>query len=115
VTNTLTPTFKAGEGYQLFVRGSRAIDLTSATTPSPDNTVIRTTGVLSACDVTFTTSSTVRLSNAATGWSFIGNPYWSIVDLNTVTKTNIEPTYYYWDPTFSGANNRGAYVTLTID
>ena len=115
VTNTLTPTFKAGEGYQLFVRGSRAIDLTSATTPSPDNTVIRTTGVLSACDVTFTTSSTVRLSNAATGWSFIGNPYWSIVDLNTVTKTNIEPTYYYWDPTLSGANNRGAYVTLTID
>lgn len=115
ITNTSTPTFKAGEGYQLMVRGSRAIDLTSVTTPTPDNTVIRSTGVLSVCDFSFTTSSTVPLSNAATGWSFIGNPYWSIVDLTAVTKTNIESTYYYWDPTLSGANNRGAYATLTID
>ena len=115
ITNTATPTFKAGEGYQLMVRGSRAIDLTNVTTPTPDNTVIRSTGALSVCDVSFTTSSAVPLSNAATGWSFIGNPYWSIVDLNTVTKTNIESTYYYWDPTLTGLNNRGAYATLTID
>mgnify|MGYP007006563124 FL=1 len=97
------------------VRGSRAIDLTNVVTPAPDNTVIRSTGALSVCDVSFTTSSAVPLSNAATGWSFIGNPYWSIVDLNTVIKTNIESTYYYWDPTLSGTNNRGAYATLTID
>ena len=115
ITNTSTPTFKAGEGYQLMVRGSRAIDLTNVTTPAPDNTVIRSTGALSVCDVSFTTSSAVPLSNVATGWSFIGNPYWSIVDLNTVTKTNIESTYYYWDPTLTGLNNRGAYATLTID
>ena len=115
ITNTSTPTFKAGEGYQLMVRGSRAIDLTNVTTPAPDNTVIRSTGALSVCDVSFTSSSAVPLSNAATGWSFIGNPYWSIVDLTTVTKTNIESTYYYWDPTLSGLNNRGAYATLTID
>jgi hypothetical protein len=114
ITNTSTPTFKAGEGYQLMVRGSRAIDLTT-NTPTPDNTVIRSTGALSVCDVSFTSSSAVPLSNAATGWSFIGNPYWSIVDLTTVTKTNIESTYYYWDPTLTGTNNRGAYATLTID
>jgi len=115
ITNTLTSTLKAGQGYQVFLRGSRAIDLANLTPPTPDNTVIRSTGALSVCNVNLTTSSAVPLSNAGTGWSFIDNPYWSIVDLTTVTKTNIESTYYYWDPTLSGANNRGAYATLTID
>ena len=112
VTSTLSNTLTAGQAYQLVVRGSRAIDLAALTTPTPDNTVIRTTGVLSVCDVSFTANTTVPLSNSATGWSFFGNPYWSVVDWSSVVKSGVEDIYYYWDPTLG---TQGAYAALTIN
>lgn len=114
VTSTSGNTLTAGQAYQLVVRGSRAVDLSLVTPLNPDNTVIRTTGALSVCDYTFSSSisSPVPLSNTTTGWSFFGNPYWSVVDWTTVTKSGVENTYYYWDPTLG---TQGAYATLTID
>lgn len=114
ITNTTSPTFKVGEAYQIMVRGDRSIDMRT-NTPTPNTTVIRTTGTPATCNFSFTTSTTVALSNSASGYSFIGNPYWAIVNWHSVSKSGIENTYYYWDPTLSGSNNRGAYSTLTLD
>lgn len=114
ITNTSSPTFKVGEAYQIMVRGDRSIDLRT-NTPTPNTTIIRTTGTPATCNFTFSTSTTVPLSNSATGFSFIGNPYWAIVNWHTVSKTGIENAYYYWDPTLTGSNSRGAYATITLD
>lgn len=111
VTNTSTPTMRTGEGYRLMVRGSRAMNLND-NAPTPDETVLRTTGVMNVCgNVSFNTSSIVPLNSGTTGYSLVGNPYWSVVDWHAVDKTNIEENLYYWDPTLNGTNNRGSYVT----
>jgi hypothetical protein len=121
LTNTLTPTFKVGEAYRIMVRGSRAMNL-NINDPTPDNTIIRTRGVPAFCDVTFNTSNAAPLrlvSNpsgpSSTIYSFIGNPYWSIVDWHSVSKTDVQNFYYYWDPTAEGTNRRGSFVTININ
>jgi hypothetical protein len=101
-----------GEAYRLFVRGDRGVNL-NTDLETPTATTLRTTGVLKVCEsMTFTTTSpVVPLSSAASRFSFIGNPYRSVVDWHLVSKTNVEENLYYWDPTVSGSNGRGAYVT----
>ena len=49
------------------------------------------------------------MSQAASGWSLVGNPYQSVVDMSSadVVKSNLTPYYYVWDPRQS---TRGAYV-----
>jgi hypothetical protein len=112
VTNTSTPTMRSGEGYRILVRGSRAMNLND-NAPVPDATILRTTGTLNVCgSVTFNSSSIVPLNADATGYSLVGNPYWSVVDWSLVDKSNIETNLYYWDPTVNGTNGRGAYVTV---
>jgi hypothetical protein len=61
--------------------------------------------------MSFTPGSTIPLNASATGFSFIGNPYWSVVDWHLVDKSGVEDNLYYWDPTMNGTNGRGAYVT----
>lgn len=114
IINTTTPTFKVGVAYQIMVRGDRSIDMRT-NTPTPNTTIIRTTGIPATCNFTFSPSTTVPLSSAATGFSFIGNPYWAIVNWHSVSKSGIENTLYYWDPTLAGSNSRGAYTTLLLD
>jgi hypothetical protein len=101
-----------GEAYRLFVRGDRGANL-NTDAEAATATTIRTKGVLKVCEsMSFTTTSPiVPLSSVAGRYSFIGNPYWSVVDWHAVTKTNVEENLYYWDPTISGTNGRGAYIT----
>ena len=117
ILNTLTPSFKVGEAYQLMVRGSRATDLTT-NTPAIDNTTLRVIGVPEVCVFQFNTTATaqytVPLNSASNAFSFIGNPFWSVIDWHNVTRTGIDNTIYYWDPTLSGSNGRGAYVTYNV-
>jgi hypothetical protein len=114
IVNTSSPTFKVGEAYQLMVRGSRATDLRT-NTPTIDNTVLRVTGTPEVCVFQFNTTATaqypVPLNGTSNSFSFIGNPFWSVVDWHLVSKSGISNTIYYWDPTLSGTNGRGAYVT----
>ena len=111
INNTNTLTLSTGEAYRVLVRGSRATDLTS-NSPTPDNTTIRTTGTLTTCEYSFTSQSTIPLSSTVGKYTFIGNPYWSVVDWNNLTISGIEDNIYYWDPTLAGTNNRGAYVSV---
>jgi hypothetical protein len=112
LTNTSTATMRSGEGYRILVRGSRAMNL-NENAPTPDATVLRTTGTLNVCgSVTFNDLSTVPLNAGSSGYSLVGNPYWSVVDWSLVDKSNIENNLYYWDPTVNGTNGRGAYVSV---
>ncbi len=110
-TNSAGNVLRSGEGYRILVRGSRAADLNN-NAATADATTLRTTGTLEVCATrTFTTSSTVPLSGTSAGFSLVGNPYWSVLDWHAVTKSNLEQTLYYWDPTLTGTGNRGAYVS----
>ncbi len=106
-TNTLATKLAAGTGYRLMVRGDRTISL-DTNTPTPTNTVLTSHGVIFQGDFTPT------LNQNAGGYSFIGNPYQAIVDMEAVlsSATNVENQYYYiWDPTI---NTRGAYVAVGV-
>lgn len=101
-----------GEGYQIMIRGDRSRDL-RINTPPHNATIIRATGTPATCSYTFnSTTSIVPLGDANNEYSFIGNPFWSLVNWRAVTKNNVSNTFYYWDPMISGSNNRGGYVTL---
>lgn len=106
-TNTLATKLTAGKGYRLMVRGDRTITL-DTNTPTPTNTVLTSHGII------FQGNFTPTLNQNAGGYSFIGNPYQAIVDMEAVltAATNIENQYYYiWDPTL---NVRGAYVAVGV-
>ncbi|GGG14470.1 hypothetical protein GCM10011344_13850 [Dokdonia pacifica] len=108
ITNTDTDVLTAGKGYRLFVRGSRAVDL-SAATPTPSETVIRATGTLVTGNV-----SQTDFSATAGDFNFFGNPYQASVDMGTVTtaSTNVNTNQYFvWDPSLG---ERGAYVTVML-
>jgi len=86
--------------------------LTSAGTgffaPLETSGFLTSAGTFSATG-TPTTSHTHTLLYAQTqvsggsgsGWNLIGNPYTCGLDWNAVTKTNVNNTYYVWDPTSS--------------
>lgn len=108
VVNTNSTTLTAGNPYRLMVRGDRTVDL-STNTPTPTNTTLRATGILSTGSL-----SVSGLSQSANGFSFVGNPYQAPVDMNTIltASTNLNTNYYYiWDPKVS---TRGAYVTVDV-
>jgi hypothetical protein len=106
VVNT-NSSFTAGTPYRLLVRGDRSINM-STNTPTPTNTTLRATGTL------HTGNFTPALNQAASGYSFVGNPYQAPIDIKAAlnASTNMDKTkVYYWDPTL---NTRGAYVTRTL-
>lgn len=111
INNTDATQLKSGTGYRIYVRGSRAFDLTSLT-PTTDATTLRATGSLVTGTVTMSSgSSTVgmpRLSGVANYYSLVGNPYASPISWNALTKTDITNNYYAWDPTQA---TNGAYVS----
>ena len=112
-------TLAAGYPYRLMVRGNRGINL-SLNNPPANATILRQTGTLITGNVTLGTASstpaTMPLLNGTTNnFSYIGNPYASPVNWNSVynNSTNIQPTITIWDPNLS---TRGAYAynnTLT--
>ena len=112
--NTNSNVLRAGVAYRIMIRGDRTTDLTT-NTPSVTATTLRATGVLTTGTVTFNTSSTPALSNTTGDYNFLGNPYWAPVDWDAIVlaSSNVGNTYYLWDPTQAGSNNRGAYVSYT--
>lgn len=99
-------------GYMLFVRGSRAVDLTFGTFTVPNNTVLRTSGQLKA-------ANTTPISITSTGITVLGNPFASAINFNTIASQNGfslgENRYYMWDPTLTGSYGTGAWVTLAYN
>jgi hypothetical protein len=105
--NTKYTPLKAGVPYYMFVYGDRT---NTAITGSPYQTVLSATGTLLTGDQTYTTSSSIPLSNTVGGYTMIGNPYASPIDWSTITRTNLSDTYWGWDPNLSST---GGYVTVS--
>jgi len=116
VPNTNTKTLKAGEGYLTFVRGDRSINVTSNST-EPTNTTLRATGELHTGPREFSSANNATLleyglNDQAGLFSFVGNPYQSIVDINDLDFSNINTMFYWvWDPNLG---TRGNYTTVTL-
>lgn len=123
ITNTRTTRLDPYRGYRILIRGDRNANITTLPTPTTMNrdTRLRATGKLIYGDITFTTSgasssaagvpsSGNSLNNSTNGYSLVANPFPAIVDWHSVysASTNIQPTYWYFDPTIG---TTGAYVT----
>ena len=98
--------------------GSRSADLTvpNNTGTGTSNiaslaTTIQATGTLLSGPISFT-SGAGELASTITngGYALIANPYWSPVNWDVLTRSNISSTYWIWDPTIG---LRGAYVSWT--
>jgi len=94
-------------GYMLFVRGSRALDLTNGPAVVADATAVRSSGRVNLANIT-----PYSLSNQA-GLKVVGNPFPSAIDFKNVTKSGtLGDQYYLWDPRMGGNFGVGAFVTF---
>ena len=105
--NTKYTPLKAGVPYYMFIYGDRT---NSTTTNNPYKTTFITTGKLLTGDQTYTTGTSIALSNTVGGYTLIGNPFASPIDWGTVSRTNLSNTYWGWDPNLSST---GGYVTVS--
>lgn len=109
--------FTAGMGYRILIRGDRSTDLNN-NDPSPNPTTLRTKGSLLTGNVSITKApaqgpvSLAYLSGTTGNYNYVANPYASPVNWFSVSKTDISPTIYFYDPTVSGSSGRGAYVSF---
>ncbi len=104
-TSTYSTKVTDHQGYMLFVRGSRALDLTPGTAITPTNTTLRSSGQLKVGTINVATS----------GLTIVGNPYASAIDFHKVALASglSSDTYYLWDPALTGTNNVGAWVAFS--
>ena len=118
ISNTKTTYLNAKTGYRVFVLGSRSADLTVLNNSGTGTlniastaTTIQVTGTLLTGTQTFT-SGAGELASTITngGYALIANPYWSPVDWDALTKSNLVATYWLWNPNIG---NRGAYTSWT--
>jgi hypothetical protein len=118
ILNTNATNLTAGVGYRMLVRGDRtATNITTATTDNMNAAItLSATGTLKTGTVILNASSTPAINNTANtttlGHSLVGNPYQSAVDWNAVTKTDIDVTYWAWDPNMGTSTQRGRYVSF---
>ena len=107
VTSTAS-TITAGSAYRMMVRGDRSYGISNIIEPVGGSTILRTTGTM-VTGAQVSGYELPELSQVLAGWSLVGNPYQSVVDMSSpgVVKTNLTDFYYVWDPRMG---TQGAYV-----
>ena len=118
IPNTNATALTAGMGYRTLVRGDRNVDISVASTDNMNvATTLSATGTLKVGNAVFDGTTTPALNTTANtttnGYSLIGNPYASPVDWELVTKSNVEDSYYAWDPNMGTTAERGRYVAYS--
>ncbi len=99
-----TATSAANIGYFVFVRGDRSTaNINNVGTSSL--TTLTSVGLLQTGSQTFTIPS----ATASSSYVLLGNPYAAPIDFDKVTLTNVNKTFYTWDPAI---NVLGAFVTM---
>ena len=106
-TNTQIINYPA---YCLFVRGSRAVDLSQAASATADNTTLRIIGTLNTGTISKSYPTT------AGNWVLIGNPYASPINILSVLTANgsskfTQNKFWVWDPRYAGTYGVGGYIT----
>lgn len=90
------------EGYFLYVRGDRTVR--DAAT-SANAAILRVRGKLFRGNQT-------PINVAANSYQSIGNPYASVIDFSKLVASNIDNSFYVWDPSIPGNYNGGGYQTV---
>lgn len=104
IAQAYTQIKSAGEAYMVYVRGDRTALSTTTNTAA---TTLRTKGSLYIGDKAISIPAT-------TGYTAIGNPYASAVDLRLVPYTGVAANaFYVWDPKLTGFFGLGAFQTVT--
>lgn len=123
VSNTNSTTLSANAAtsadnlsFFLFVRGDR--NLANFNIANSNITTLSGRGKLQ------TGTQTFPASTIAGAYTLIGNPYASPVDFDTLTKNNVDNTFWVWDPylnsslggyiSFSDPYNTGTYLPSVI-
>ncbi len=88
------------QGYMAYIRGDRGAN----TFGDLSNTTLRTGGPIKTGNITVNGTGLNRFIS-------VGNPYPSALDYSAVTKNNLSPFYYVWDPVL-GVD--GAWQTIAF-
>ena len=103
VSATNTP-IATREGYRLFVRGDRSINLLSGVNTA---TTLKTTGTIYQG---FQTTPTIP----ANSFGLVGNPYASAINFTSLGRSGGTSNHFYaWDPKKSVDNKVGLYQTFS--
>jgi hypothetical protein len=99
--------------YCIFVRGSRAVDLSLGESAPPDPTVLRATGTLNQ-----TSGNNVikGFTGGAGNVVFIGNPYVSTINILNIIHRGFgvdTGKFWIWDPKLTGTKGVGGYVAYS--
>ncbi len=108
LSNTNATSITNHSGYMIFIRGGRDVDISQGIYATPTSTVLRSIGQLKAYSQSYTI--------APTGFTVIGNPYASPLNLYDVAKSissNVQDNFYLWDPKITGTNGVGGYVNIS--
>jgi len=89
-------------GYFVYVRGDRNVR-DAATSANP--ATLRTRGKLFRDDQP-------PVIVKANSYQSIGNPYASVIDFSKLITSNIDNSFYVWDPSIQGSYNAGGYQTI---
>ena len=120
ILNTNATNLTAGVGYRVLIRGDKTpANITSASANEMNAAItLSATGTLRTGTVPLSSSSTPSINNTANtitdGHSLVGNPYQSAVDWHLVTRTDIDATYWAWDPNMGTSIQRGRYVSYNV-
>lgn len=102
LANTNATALSANQAYMLFVRGDRTYQ---ASTPGRSATTLRATGPLNQGN-----QPAVTVSSTGSGYTLLGNPFASPIDLeNILTTTNLSQFFYVWDATQTGIFGVGGF------
>lgn len=103
----------SNQGWMLFVRGSRAINLPLSTpSTAADNTILRPRGIIK-------TGTQPAITSPGGGFIVVGNPYPAPINFKNITKSGLiggaggNNAYYMWDPSLNGSSGVGAFVTFS--
>ncbi len=93
------------EGYFIYIRGDRTV---TASVPNPTPTTLRIKGKLFI-------GNQPAITVPSNSFQSIGNPYASAIDFKKLyaSSSNIDNTFYVWDPSVGGTYGAGAYQTVS--
>lgn len=94
-------------GYMIYIRGDRSIDLNLGNATPVTTTTLRIKGEV------ITGNHTTNVN--AQRFTVFGNPYASPINFGTIDKNNVKNSFYIWDPRLAGTNGLGAYVTVSYN
>lgn len=111
--NSINNTLSSGYGALVFIRGDRTLPspdwYTAGLYPAQNAVTLDYTGAAVTGNISPAITYTNTGDPSSDGYNLIGNPYASAIDWDLVTKQNLSPFYYCYNPATGSyeANNSG--------